>query len=330
MHQRPTVLVSTPQRIVGLIDERVPLADSVMEDIKALAALLVVDEAHRAATAMYQKILDAFQDANSTAALIGLTATPFRGEYDPTDPVAGTAKLKKVFRKIIEPLNTLGEEPRAELQRRGFLSKPVWRSIETKTLLKPPPLPDLNLLTDDDIEKVDYALKIRADNSSRRLTVLEYLLPICSEGEAKVLYFGPTVLDAECMAFLLRQQGVTSAFVSGNTRDSTRRQIIDSFKNGEIRVLCNCEVLTTGFDAPSVTHVVMARPTISQVLYEQMVGRGLRGPRFGGTEHCTIIDCEDNYRVEKPVLGYKRFREVWSAQAHSKSAKGETSDLFRR
>jgi superfamily II DNA or RNA helicase len=70
-------------------------------------------------------------------------------------------------------------------------------------------------------------------------------------------------------------------------------------------------VLTTGFDAPKVTHVVMARPTVSQVLYEQMVGRGLRGARFGGTSECVIVDLEDNYRADRPTLGYQAFRELW-------------------
>jgi DNA repair protein RadD len=44
----------------------------------------------------------------------------------------------------------------------------------------------------------------------------------------------------------------------------------------------------------------MARPTVSQVLYEQMIGRGLRGPKFGGTATCVIIDLEDKYRSERP------------------------------
>jgi superfamily II DNA or RNA helicase len=74
------------------------------------------------------------------------------------------------------------------------------------------------------------------------------------------------------------------------------------------------QVLTTGFDAPKVTHVVMGRPTVSQVLYEQMVGRGLRGAKFGGTSHCTIIDCVDDYRGNRPQLGYEAFREVWCRQ----------------
>jgi superfamily II DNA or RNA helicase len=114
------------------------------------------------------------------------------------------------------------------------------------------------------------------------------------------------------MAFLLRGEGIPAAVVSGDTRDITRRRVVADFKTGLLRVLCNCEVLTTGFDAPKVTHVVMARPTVSRVLYEQMVGRGLRGPIFGGTEECTIIDCEDNYRSERPTLGYQAFRHIWS------------------
>jgi superfamily II DNA or RNA helicase len=137
------------------------------------------------------------------------------------------------------------------------------------------------------------------------------MVEICAAAGSLVIYFGPTVQDAECMAFLLRQRGIEASFVGADTRDVSRRKIIADFKSGEIQVLCNCEVLTTGFDAPRVTHVVLARPTVSQVLYEQMVGRGLRGERFGGTASCHIIDLEDNYRTERLPLGYQRFRAIW-------------------
>ena len=311
MRGRPTVLISTPHRLVNLIEGRTDGREEVLGEMHRQAALVVIDEAHRAAAPTYVRILDSFRAADSEAAVIGLTATPFRGEYDPNDPTAGTAELKRLFRTIVEPLRTLGEDPRTALQERGYLATPEWDEIETKTLMRPPPLADKVELDDEDIERIDYALKIRADNGPRRLAVLDYLLPICRDPESKIIYFGPTVLDAECMAFLLRDQGVASAFVSGKTRDVTRRRTIEEFRDGAIKVLCNCEVLTTGFDAPKVTHVVMARPTVSQVLYEQMVGRGLRGPRFGGTERCVIIDCEDNYRADRPALGYRAFREIW-------------------
>jgi len=243
--------------------------------------------------------------------MIGLTATPFRQEYSATDPSAGTRELRELFGQIIEPLESLGENPRAKLEADGFLARPVWSEIKTATLLMAPQITDPEHITEDDIEKIDHALKIRADNPTRRMLILEHVLNICEESVSQIIYFGPSVLDAECMAFLLRQRNVSAAFVSGNTRDVTRRKIIADFKAGRIKVLCNCEVLTTGFDAPKVSHVVMARPTVSQVLYEQMIGRGLRGPKFGGTETCVIIDLEDKYRSERPKLGYQQFRELW-------------------
>jgi superfamily II DNA or RNA helicase len=129
---------------------------------------------------------------------------------------------------------------------------------------------DQALSTEADIERIDRALAVTADKSQQRLAVLERMLPLARDPRHSILYFGPSVRDAECMAFLLRERGVPAAVVSGNTREGTRRRLIDRFRRGELRVLCNCEVLATGFDAPRVTHVVMARPTVSQVMYEQM------------------------------------------------------------
>ena len=246
------------------------------------------------------------------AVVIGLTATPFRQEYAPNDPSAGTKELRNLFQTIIEPADTLGEGPRTELQSRGFLAKPIFSIIKSNTRLKAPEGVDLDNPSEDDIDKIDYALKIRADQPDRRMVILEELRRICKDPTASIIYFGPTVQDAECMAFLLRHCAIESAFISGETRDVTRRKVIGDFKAGKLQVLCNCEVLTTGFDAPRVTHVVLARPTVSQVLYEQMVGRGLRGEKFGGTATCHIVDLEDSYRADRPQLGYKKFREVWA------------------
>jgi len=61
-----------------------------------------------------------------------------------------------------------------------------------------------------------------------------------------------------------------------------------------LKILVNYGVLTTGFDAPSIEAVIIARPTTSVVLYSQMLGRGLRGTKMGGTKDCTIIDVNDN------------------------------------
>lgn len=311
LDEQPAVLVSTPQRVINLLEGKVEHGRELLDRIERRLVLVVVDEAHRAAAPTYRRIIEETGRFDAEARVVGLTATPFRAEYDPNDPDAGTLELRGLFREIIEPSRTLGPNPRERLEEEGFLARPTWETLRTRTYLTPPPIENLESPSEEDIERIDRALRIRADSPDRRLIVLERVLEICADPEAQVIYFGPSVLDAECMAFLLRTRGVEAVAISGNTREVTRRQVIADFRARRVKVLCNCEVLTTGFDAPLVTHVVMARPTVSQVLYEQMVGRGLRGPRFGGTAHCVIVDLEDNYRVDRPTLGYQQFRRLW-------------------
>jgi len=309
--RRPSVLVTTPQRLVNLLEGQAQGSAAVLADLVAALGLVVIDEAHRAAAPSYRRVLESLAPPDRPVSVVGLTATPFRMEYLGDDPEEGTRELKEIFHRLIEPVRTLGESPRITLQEMGVLARPVFETIRTPTTIRLPDPPSSPLLSEQELERLDRILAIRTDNTPRRLAVLQHLLPLVGEPANSILYFGPSVRDAECMAFLLRQAGAPAAVLSGVTRDVTRRQVVNDFKQGELRVLCNCEVLTTGFDAPRVTHVVMARPTVSRVLYEQIVGRGLRGPRFGGTESCVVIDCEDNFRGDRPPLGYETFRRVW-------------------
>jgi superfamily II DNA/RNA helicase len=68
----------------------------------------------------------------------------------------------------------------------------------------------------------------------------------------------------------------SAGFVSGETLPHDRRRIISEFRDGKLRHLCNCMILTEGFDAPAASAIVMARPTKSRSLYAQCVGRGTR------------------------------------------------------
>ena len=82
--------------------------------------------------------------------------------------------------------------------------------------------------------------------------------------------------------------------VDGKTNQGARQSILKEFKNGELQIICNFGILSTGFDAPKTDLVFIARPTQSIVLYSQMIGRGLRGKEVGGTENCTIVTVKDN------------------------------------
>lgn len=308
---RPAVLVSTPQRIGNILDERVVGGDVFLEMLGGSLGLILIDEAHRAAAPTYRRVLDRLAKGEAPPSVVGLTATPFRMEYLQDDPEGGTRELKEIFRRLIEP-TSLGPDPRVALQELGVLARPQFQVVQSHMSIRIPGVDaEEGPLEEEEIERIDRVLATRADNTPRRFLVLEKILEVLETPEASVLYFGPSVRDANCMAFLLRQRGIRAAALSGSTRDASRRELVKKFKRGELQVLCNCEVLTTGFDAPRVTHVVVARPTVSQVLYEQIIGRGLRGPKFGGTASCTIIDVEDDFRGPRPALGYERFRGIW-------------------
>lgn len=99
---------------------------------------------------------------------------------------------------------------------------------------------------------------------------------------------------AEEVAARLNLMGISAAAVSGGTPKSARRYFLDKFQRGEIRVICNHSVLTTGFDAPKTDVVIISRQVFSAVRYMQMVGRGLRGEANGGTARCRIVTVMDN------------------------------------
>ena len=83
---------------------------------------------------------------------------------------------------------------------------------------------------------------------------------------------------------------INAQYIHGETHTDERCKFISDFRQKKIQVLCNVDILTTGFDAPEVDAVVVARNPESYPLWVQMIGRGLRGPRNGGTLECRIVD----------------------------------------
>jgi superfamily II DNA or RNA helicase len=94
------------------------------------------------------------------------------------------------------------------------------------------------------------------------------------------------------MAAMFRAQGVRADAVWGD--DPQRAEKLRQHDAGEIQILCNCGVLTEGYDSPIVSCIVLARPTKSTLLYEQMIGRGTR--LFENKPNCLVIDCMDQSR----------------------------------
>lgn len=92
-----------------------------------------------------------------------------------------------------------------------------------------------------------------------------------------------------------------------------RKLIHEKFRSGEIQILVAVNIYTMGVDFPTIETLFMSRPTLSPVLYAQMVGRGLRGPAFGGTENIRVIDFADQMdtheHLAERIMNFHRERE---------------------
>ena len=146
-------------------------------------------------------------------------------------------------------------------------------------------------------EQLDIPAKVLkriGKNAARTDLVATHAAHLVREYNCSVIIFAPSKDNAVELASLLLYSGIDAASVTGESSPISRRDSIKSFKDGDLSVLVNFGVLTTGFDAPNIDAVIVARPTTSVVLYSQMIGRGLRGPSMGGTKTCKIIDVVDN------------------------------------
>ena len=114
---------------------------------------------------------------------------------------------------------------------------------------------------------------------------------------------------ARRLAAVLRERGVNAAAVVGETSAGLRRQRVDEFRSGALRVLVSVDLFNTGFDVPKVGALIMARPTFSTVRYMRMLGRGLRCVANGGEPECVVVDLTDNFgRFGDKVVHYDTMR----------------------
>lgn len=102
------------------------------------------------------------------------------------------------------------------------------------------------------------------------------------------MIFCPSVESAHTVAEAVRDVGITAATLSGKTPKTERRKILDAYRAGKIQVITNAMLLGEGVDAPITSCVVVARPTMSKILFRQMVGRGLR--LHPSKTDCLILD----------------------------------------
>jgi len=132
-------------------------------------------------------------------------------------------------------------------------------------------------------------LQLAVNTEARNRAVVAAVQGFCNG--RKTVVFAAGVAHAETLARKLRAAGIRAAHVDGAMSLERRREVLADFRAGRLQVVTNCNVLTEGFDEPAVAAVVMARPTASEAMYIQQVGRGLR--RYPGKTDCLVVDVVD-------------------------------------
>ncbi|GAB2574096.1 hypothetical protein GCM10027168_03900 [Streptomyces capparidis] len=267
------------------------------------ASSVFVDEAHVAISPQYTQILEqlGLTHRETSRHLVGMTATPFRNDTDLT------RRLVQRFgdRRLDEGIFT--DEPIAALQALGVLARVEHREL---------PGAELQLNADELAMMEEFsgflpkgAEQRLAENEARNKLLVEEIAGLPDDWP--VLVFATSVQHAKFLAAKLGDLGIRAAAIDSATPASERRQRVDAFRRGAVRVITNYGVLSQGFDAPATRAVVIARPVYSANSYQQMIGRGLRGPRNGGKESCLILDVRDNITNHHKELAFTDFEYLW-------------------
>ena len=285
-----------------------------------------VDEAHRSWAPEYRRVLGAIGIPTrprtcDNIPMIGLTATPERtaaGETERLREFYGGRTIRP--RQEYEPDSDRDGNPfdrswsdigamRERLTRSGYLASPRYHYEDPAKEFEMSGK-ETERFEQQHMFDSDFLRRIGTDTDRNNATY-GLLKKWARDRRRKVLFFGANVHQALLMSRFLEDDGIRSATITSTTGYGARKGRVRMFRDGEIQVLCNFEVLTTGFDAPDVDTIIIARPTNSMIVYQQMVGRGLRGPEFGGTETCDIITVEDMIRTsehKQVELGYMQYK----------------------
>lgn len=242
---------------------------------------IVIDEAHHSIAPSYLKVLNDVKKITKNVKLIGLTATPSRFTEDEKN------KLFNLFNN-----NIIKNVKLSKLITEGYIAKPNPITVNTNENYE-------ENLNDEDTKCLEKKkilspnmIKRIAKSAARNKLILQQYLNHEKE-YGKTLIFALDQIHAITLFDEFTKAGINCEYVISGKKDNN--VVIERFreKNDKIKVLINVEILTEGIDVPAIQTVFLTRPTSSDVLLMQMIGRGLRGTKAGGTEMCNIVTFQD-------------------------------------
>jgi len=249
-------------------------------------SLLVIDEAHQAIAQTYGDAIDRLSVHNRSMKIIGLTATP--GRTTGGDGSQDTDMAQFFSQNKVELIVKGYETPIDYLIDNGYLAKPVFEDVE---------IDDTN-----------------SDNGNKATT--EMVLRAISASHKRIIVFTESVESAYIICAVLNATGIEAHAVDGGTPMNERSTIYQRYKKPSNKpiVLVNYGVLTTGFDAPLTSAVVIARPINSLIVYSQIIGRALRGTNAGGSACASIYNLysRDEPEFRSVARAFQHWNSLWS------------------
>lgn len=269
-----------------------------LEDVK----LLVVDEAHHTPAQSYLDFIEELRRRSPDCLVLGVTATPYRADgrglgvlWDATLWDFDQGKHRNATGLLAYRMGI------DEGIRQGFLAPFSPRSRHI--VLQDVDMSGVKISTATK-DYVEESLAKVLDTDDVRKTVVSKWLEHAGPGTEWAPADGrPTVVfvagveASKKMAHAFSESGIPADSIDGVMKKEHRALVTDRFQKGEIRVLCNCQVLTEGWDAPHTSCVMVVRPTRSLGNFIQMVGRGtrvmgadIRDSMSKGKADCLLLD----------------------------------------
>ncbi len=228
---------------------------------------IVADEAHHAVAPTYKRVIQYF----SPEFLIGLTATDQRPDKK---------KLESIFDTYKTNLSL------SDAMKKGIIAQANVYRIETNI--------DLSKIRFNGKDYVNADLEKSIRINSRNELIADVIKKYFSEANFQTeqgLVFCVNTNHSKEMAKILNACGISAA--SYTSQDTDAQKTMKDFSDKKIRFLCTCNMISEGWDYPTLKIIVMARPTLSKVMYLQQIGRGLR--KTSTKENVFIIDVVDEY-----------------------------------
>jgi len=238
----PNAMASTQVASIQTFNARIEREDF----IKPIATLIILDEAHRSISNSFKKLIDQYPEAF----IVGLTATPIR---------ADGKGLGGIYDELVECGSI------RSLTKQGYL---------VKNRIIAPSIPDLQSIR---IVAGDYDKGQLNQKMNNPKLVGDIVSHWVKHGENRpTVVFASSIAHSKYISNIFNHNGIPSGHIDGVMDEIERERQLQRLKNDEIKVLCNCMVLTEGWDEPKVSCVILARPTKSYGMYLQMIGRSLR------------------------------------------------------